>query len=295
MSTETTKPTAIAILGEGYTITVTPAAEQQKQVILDAARRIVAVTDQDSCDIAQARMKGLASIRTAVEASRTEVKKPVLELGRHIDGIAKDFVADVVLEEARLSGLVTEYAREQQRKQREAREAAERERQRIEREEHERKMAALREQQEAERQRMAAEREAHEAEMARLNAARQQDAAAQAEAEARAAQARREQEEATRRAQEAQAEQERAAAEAAAATAQAALPALPALPAGVKEEIDFEVTDPAAFYAAFPQFCEITVKRAPVLAALKKSFAKKGALPEVAGLRVFQNLKPKGR
>ena len=90
MQNETTKPTAIAILGEGYTITVTPAAEQQKQVILDAARRIVAVTDQDSCDIAQARMKGLASIRTAVEASRTEVKKPVLELGRHIDGIAKD-------------------------------------------------------------------------------------------------------------------------------------------------------------------------------------------------------------
>lgn len=292
---EPTKPTAIAILGEGYTITVTPAAEQQKQVILDAARRIVAVTDQDSCDIAQARMKGLASIRTAVEASRTEVKKPVLELGRHIDGIAKDFVADVVLEEARLSGLVTDYAREQQRIAREAREAAERERQRIEREEHERKMAALREQQEAERQRMAAEREAHEAEMARLNAARQQDAAAQAEAEARASQARREQEEATRRAQEAQAEQERAAAEAAEATAQAMLPALPALPAGVREEIDFEVTDPAAFYAAFPQFCEIVVKRAPVLAALKKTFAKKGTLPEVAGLRVWQNLKPKGR
>lgn len=292
---EPTKPTAIAILGEGYTITVTPAAEQQKQVILEAARRVVAVTDQDSCDIAQARMKGLASIRTAVEASRTEVKKPVLELGRHIDGIAKDFVADVVLEEARLSGLVAEYAREQQRKQREAREAAERERQRIEREEHERKMAALREQQEAERQRMAAEREAHEAEMARLNAARQQDAAAQAEAEARAAQARREQEEATRRAQEAQAEQEPAAAEAAAAAAQTALPALPALPAGVKEEIDFEVVDPAAFYAAFPQFCEITVKRGPVIAALKKSHAKNGKLPTVAGLRVFQNIKPKGR
>ena len=45
--------------------------------------------------------------------------------------------------------------------------------------------------------------------------------------------------------------------------------------------------------AKFPQLCRIEVKRADVLAALKKSFERNGKLPEVAGLRVFQNLKIK--
>lgn len=292
---EPTKPSAIAILGEGYTITVTPAAVQQRDTIVEAAKRIVAVTDQDTLDIANTRLRGLASVRNAVEKSRTEVKKPVIDLGRQIDGIAKDFVAEVVSEEARLSGLINEYAREQQRIAREAREAAERERQRIEREEHERRMEALRAEQEAERQRMAAEREAHEAEMQRLAAARNADAQAQAEAEARAAEARRAQEEATRRAQEAQAEQERAAAEAAAKAEQVAAVAVPALPDGVREEIDFVVVDIHAFAAKFPTLVTITPKRADVLAAIKKAYARDGKLPQPAGLRVFQNLKPKAR
>jgi chromosome segregation ATPase len=292
---EPTKPTALAILGDGYTITVTPAAEQQKQTIIEAARRVVAVTDQDTCDLANARIKALASVRNAVEKSRTEVKAPVIELGRKIDGIAKDFVSDVIAEESRLSALVADYAREVQRKAREEREAAERERQRIEREEHERKMEALRAEQEAERKRMQAEREAHEAEMARLAAERNADAEAQARAEAAAAEARRAQEEATRRAQEAQAEQERAAREAAERAAAVAVPATPALPTGVKEEVDFLVEDIAAFYTKFPQFCEVTVKRAEVLKQIKKSLAKNGVLPKVPGLKIFQNIKPKAR
>lgn len=289
---------ALAILGDGYQIAITPAAEEQKRVILEAARRVVAVTDTDSCDIAQARLKALASVRTAVESSRKQVKAPVIELGKRIDGIAADFVADVVTEETRLSGLVAEYAREQQRIAREAREAAERERLRIERAEHERKMEALRKEQEAERQRMEEERRKHEAEMERLRAARAQDAAAEAEARrreeaaaaaqresaARAEAARREAEEAEARARQEREEAERRA---------AAVAAPP--PAGVKEEIDFEVTDILAFVAKFPQLCRIEPKRAEILAALKKSFDRNGKLPDVPGLRVFQNMKVKGR
>jgi hypothetical protein len=230
---ETTKPTALAILGDGYTITVTPAAEQQKQTIIEAARRVVAVTDQDTCDLANARIKALASVRNVVEKSRTEVKAPVIELGRKIDGIAKDFVADVIAEESRLSELVTGYAREVQRKAREAQAAAE---------------------------------------------------------------AQRKQEEAARRAQEAQPEQERAAPEAEAPVAAAvALPAVPALPTGVTETVDFLVEDIAAFYAKFPQLCEVTVKRAEVLKQIKRSLAKNGKLPTVPGLKIFQNIKPKAR
>ena len=289
--------TALAILGDGYQITITPEAEKQKATILTAARAVVAVTDTDSCDIAQSRLRSLASVRTAVESSRKIVKAPVIDLGKKIDGIAADFVADVVAEEARLSGLVTEYAREQQRIHREAEIAAEQERQRVERERHEAEMAAQREAARIERERQAAERAAHEAEIARLKAeaaqseegqraareAQEKALAAQREAEARAEAARR------------QAEADAAAArerEEAARIAAAAVITAPA-PAGVREEIDYEVEDILAFVAKFPQLCRIEPKRAEVLAALKKSFERNGKLPEVAGLRVFQNLKIK--
>ena len=289
--------TALAILGDGYQITITPEAEKQKATILTAARAVVAVTDTDSCDIAQSRLRSLASVRTAVESSRKQVKAPVIDLGKRIDGIAADFVADVVAEEARLSGLVTEYAREQQRIQREAELAAEQERQRVERERHEAEMSAQREAARIERERQAAERAAHEAEIARLKAevaqseegqqtarvAQEMALAAQREAEARAESARR------------QAEADAAAArerEEVARIAAAAVIAAPA-PAGVREEIDYEVEDILAFVAKFPQLCRIEPKRAEVLAALKKSFERNGKLPEVAGLCVFQNLKVK--
>ena len=289
--------TALAILGDGYQIQITPEAERQKATIINAARAVVAVTDADSCDIAQSRLRSLASVRTAVESSRKQVKAPVIDLGKRIDGIAADFVAEVIAEEARLSGLVTEYAREQQRIKREAELAAEQERQRIERERHEAEMAAQREAARIERERQAAERAAHEAEIARLRAeaaqseegqraareAQEKALAAQREAEARADAARRQAEADAAAAREREEAARIAAAEAVAAPA----------PAGVKEEIDFEVEDILAFVAKFPQLCRIEPKRAEVLAALKKSFARNGKLPEVAGLRVFQNLKVK--
>ena len=289
--------TALAILGDGYQIQITPEAEKQKATIINAARAVVAVTDADSCDIAQSRLRSLASVRTAVESSRKQVKAPVIDLGKRIDGIAADFVAEVIAEEARLSGLVTEYAREQQRIKREAELAAEQERQRIERERHEAEMAAQREAARIERERQAAERAAHEAEIARLKAeaaqseegqraareAQEKALAAQREAEARAESARRQAEADAAAAREREEAARIAAAEAVAAPA----------PAGVKEEIDFEVEDILEFVAKFPQLCRIEPKRAEVLAALKKSFARNGKLPEVAGLRVFQNLKVK--
>lgn len=288
---------ALAILGDGYQIQITPEAEKQKSTILTAARAVVAVTDPDSCDIAQSRLRSLATIRTSVESSRKLVKAPVIDLGKRIDGIAADFVADVVAEEARLSGLVTEYAREQQRIKREAELAAEQERQRVERERHEAEMAAQREAARIERERQAAERAAHEAEIARLKAeaaqseegqraareAQEKALAAQREAEARADAARRQAEADAAAAREQEEAARIAAAEAVAAPA----------PAGVREEIDFEVEDILDFVAKFPQLCRIEPKRAEVLAALKKSFARNGKLPEVAGLRVFRNLKVK--
>lgn len=290
--------TALAILGDGYTIQITPEAEAQRNTIVEAAKRIVAVTDSDSCDLAQSRIKALATVRNAVEKSRNEVKKPVLELGRHIDGIAKDFVGIVIEEEARLGSLVNAYAAEQQRIARERQLEAERERQRIERERHEAEMAAQREAARIERERMEAERRAHEAEIDRLKAEAAQSAEGQAAARAAQEAALAAQREAEARAEAArvQAEQERIAAEERERQAiAAAAVSTPVMPNGVKEEIDFEVTDIHEFAAKFPQLVTITPKRADIISALKKSFAKNGKLPQVAGLRVFQNLKVKTR
>jgi hypothetical protein len=158
-------------------------------------------------------------------------------------------------------------------------------------------MAAQREAARIERERQAAERAAHEAEIARLKAeaaqsedgqraareAQEKALAAQREAEARAEAARRQAEADAAAAREREGAARIAAAEAVAAPA----------PAGVREEIDFDVEDILAFVAKFPQLCRIEPKRADVLAALKKSFERNGKLPDVAGLRVFQNLKVK--
>ena len=291
---------SLVLRGHGYEALVSPTAAEQKRIIVAAARAVVAVTDMATCDLAQSRLKSLATIRTSVESSRKLVKAPVIDLGKRIDGIAADFVAEVIAEESRLSGLVAEYAREQQRIQREREMEAERERQRVERERHEAEMAAQREAARIERERQAAERAAHEAELARLRAeaaqseegqraareAQERAVAAQREAEARA--------EAARRQAEADAEAARRREAEAEAARQTAL-AVQTVPDGVKEEIDFEVVDVLAFVGKFPQLCRIEPKRAEVLAALKKSFDRHGKLPDVPGLRVFRNMKVKGR
>ena len=295
MSTDTTETNALVILGDGYQLSVSPSAEEQKRSILARTAAILTVIDKPSLETAQRELKTLGLMRSWVEKGRVAVKAPVLELGKKIDQTAKDFLGDIITEEARLSGLATEYVREEQRKAREAAEAAERERQRIDREEHERQMAELRKQREAEEARMAAERAELEAQRRQLEAERAKDeaAAAQARREAeaaaeRAAQAEREKQEAIRREQEALAESRR---QQQAVTAEVAAPDL----AGVSEVIDFEVVDIAAFYSKFPQLCEITLKRAEILTALKKSEAKNGRLPDVPGLRVFKNTKVRGR
>lgn len=295
MSEDTTTTNALVILGEGYSLQVSPTAEEQKRNILARTAAILTVIDQPSLEQAQRELKTLSLMRNWVEKGRVAVKAPVLELGKQIDQTAKDFLGDIITEEARLSGLATEYVREEQRKAREAAEAAERERQRIAREQHEKEMAELRKQREAEEARMAAERATLEAERRELAAQRAKDDAAAeqarreaAEAQARANAAERDRLDAIRREQEALAESRR---QQEAVTAEVAAPQL----AGVSEVIDFEVLDVHAFAAKFPQLVTITPKRAEILAALKRSFDTKGKLPDVVGLRVFTNTKVKGR
>jgi hypothetical protein len=263
----TAPPAPLAIMGDGYTLTISQTAEELKQTLLKQARAVTTVLDNDECNLARERMKGLAAFRQILEKSRKAVQEPVAALVKSINAKAADFGAEVNREEQRLSTLITTYAAEQERLRREAAEKLRQE-----------AMAAERKRMEEERARLAAERAALEAERAELAAKtkKQREAAA-----AIAAEARKKEEEAraaAAAAEDAQFEQEQAQA--------LALQTTPA-PIGVKPVLDFEVIDAVAFYRAFPLLCEVHVKRRETLAFLKAR-QDEGIAANIPGLRITE-------
>lgn len=272
--TDTTTPAAdpaaelstiLKLDGDGYTLSVTKETVAAKTDLIAAAAAVTQVTNNDESTVAQFQIRHLASFRNAVEKSRTEVKAPVLDLGKKIDAAAKEFVAQVVAEEARLKKLVGSHAEQVAAAKRKAEE-----------EERKRFEEARRKKEEADR----AEAAALQAKEAAANAVSIQDAIA-------AKQKQREAEQAAARAEEElqAAQRERMASSAVVATTSGA--------GGVKFEPEFEVLDAKAFLAARPDLCEITVKRRETLAWLKEQRAEGvdiGALGDAFGLKV--TLKP---
>lgn len=233
---------ALALIGDGYTLGITADAKLEKAVLLSTSSEVTVVSDPTTYEVAQDSTRSLAAMRNAVEKSRKQVKEPVLALGKQIDSIAAEFIADIEAEEKRIQSLMQDYAREQARIRAEQEAAA-------------RRAAA-----EAERQKQEAERKAREAEEQARRAEVLKTKAAQDKANAAAEEARRLSYEA---AQKAQAEQTKALEQTLASVQTAA-------PAGVKEELDYEVTDIAALYRAAPQLVELSPRRKDILAALKQ-------------------------
>lgn len=204
-----------------------------------------------------------------VEKGRTEVKAPVLALGRTIDATAEEFSAPLAVAQKRLQSILTEDAKEQAR---------------IAREAEEKRQAELRRQQaEAAAKQAEIDRQAREAEQARL-------AAERAEREAKTAEARAAAQEAARKAAEeasalaAQKEKEAAAAKLEQAELlRAAPPAAPkAAGTTVRTSWTFDVVDVHALYKAAPDLVELTVKRADVLALIRNGTR------EISGLNIRQ-------
>lgn len=141
---------AIQILGVGsVTIEQAPSAIQQRDVAIKDARIITKVCDAFTQQAAADSLRGLKSIAKSVEATRQQVKAPVLDIGRRIDSTAAEFLSPVNAEAERLQKLLTSYEVEQRR----IAEAAEAER-----------LAKLRKEQEEERKRQDAIRRQIEAE-----------------------------------------------------------------------------------------------------------------------------------
>lgn len=110
MKTETDNNTALILAGSGYSLTVSPEAYQKKEALLSASAGVTVVSTNDESADAQFRLRQLAQMRILVDASRKEVKEPVLRIGKQIDAAAKEFLLELEAEEGRIRRLVSDHA-----------------------------------------------------------------------------------------------------------------------------------------------------------------------------------------
>lgn len=125
----------LAVSNIGQTsVAVVDEAKKRRDELLAEAATIISVTDQIDADAAGETLKALKEFTRAVEASRTDVKAPVLKLSRDIDGLAKELVAELDSQANRISRVLGAWQAEERRKAEEARRKAAEEEERIKRE-----------------------------------------------------------------------------------------------------------------------------------------------------------------
>ena len=105
-------------------IELSPAAFNARTLALEASGRIKAIASVADLDAAAVALTKLKALTRSVEDSRKEVKAPVLEVGRRIDAVAKDYLISLESEAKRLSVIVGSYQEAQRRKAEKEREEA---------------------------------------------------------------------------------------------------------------------------------------------------------------------------
>jgi len=90
----------------GVTIEIIAEAEQMKIEALMSSKGIKTVDDGFEATIAAEAQSALRHLIKGIEESRKDAKAPVLEIGRQIDGVAKDYIEDVKAEESRIAQLL---------------------------------------------------------------------------------------------------------------------------------------------------------------------------------------------
>lgn len=229
-----------------------------------------AITGPEENQWATDALRDVKRLLKQVEDGRKLAKAPALDLGRKIDAAAEEFCQPLIVEEKRLTGLLTSYQAEQQRIAREAEQkrqaelARQQEEERKKREEIQREIEAK-----AEAQRRA-EQQAREATNAKARAeaenAALEAAAQRAENEARLQQ----------QAEAANLEQ--------AELMRAPSPAAPkAAGTAVANPWVFEVTDLKALHAARPELVDLVVRRADIITRIRQGER------EIPGLRIYQD------
>lgn len=106
------KNDALILSGEGYSLTITPEAEETKREILAKSAAISAVRDNDESADAAYHVRSLAQMRILVDKGRKEIKEPVIRIGKLIELTAKNFLTEIEAEEARIKKLIGDHANE---------------------------------------------------------------------------------------------------------------------------------------------------------------------------------------
>lgn len=235
---------------DSITMSVDPAAVEQRDTAVAVAGFVTTVDSPEENEQAVDSLKELKVISKAVEAARKELKRPVTDLARLIDGTAEEFLKPVIVEETRLQRLCAGY---QQR--------IEVERQKALKEEQAKRDAILAEER----------KKAQEIETARLKALAEAKTAADQDAA------------------NASAEAERKRLEDASAAKQAELiPVHGSAPqkvagASVARPWQFEVLDLNALHAARPDLVEIVPRGRFIQDAIRNG------VREIPGLRIWQD------
>jgi hypothetical protein len=90
----------------GVIIEIIAEAEQMKIEALMSSKGIETVDDGFEATIAAEAQSALRGLIKGIEESRKLAKAPVLEVGRQIDSVAKDYIEEVKAEESRIARLL---------------------------------------------------------------------------------------------------------------------------------------------------------------------------------------------
>lgn len=102
--------TALTVTGlQAAEIAIAPEARELRDKLLVEIREVTAVSDAFDADVAADVLKRATQLSRGIEADRTTVKAPVLALGKKIDAIAKEIVAELDTEIGRVSRVLGAY------------------------------------------------------------------------------------------------------------------------------------------------------------------------------------------
>ena len=102
--------TSLTITGlQSAEIIIAAEARELRDKLLAEIRGITAVADAFDADVAADVMRRATQLSRGIEADRTTVKAPVLALGKKIDAIAKEIVAELDTEIGRVSRVLGAY------------------------------------------------------------------------------------------------------------------------------------------------------------------------------------------
>ena len=97
-------------------IILSPSALNAREVAISAASQVTEITCVTDLDDAARALTNIKALTRSVEDSRKDVKAPVLEVGRRIDIVAKEYLEPLETEARRLSVMVGSYQEAERRK-----------------------------------------------------------------------------------------------------------------------------------------------------------------------------------